>query len=97
MTILATYCQTYADWVALTNQAKTEQRYLKTDKGYQYKNPLFADIAKLRKELQNYSAELGITPSSRSRVKAIAKPANQQDPHKILAKKLFGAELKLDK
>jgi P27 family predicted phage terminase small subunit len=102
MTILATYCQTYADWVELTQLATKEERYLKTDKGYQYKNPLYADIAKIRKELQNYSAELGITPSSRSRVKAMkpAKPdgpATPEENKKERVKTLFGAELKLKK
>jgi P27 family predicted phage terminase small subunit len=102
MTILATYCQTYSEWVSLTNQAKNETRYLKTEKGYQYKNLIFADIAKLRKELQNYSAELGITPSSRTRVKAmkLAKPKEPTTPAELRrerVKTLFGAELNLNK
>lgn len=45
----------------------------------------------LRKEMQSYAAELGITPSSRSRVKMIGKPAKEPDKRQALAEKLFKA------
>ncbi len=92
MAILAIYCHTWSELQDLVMQSKTEQRYLDTETGYKYKNPIFADIAKLRKELQTYSAELGITPSSRSRIKTVAKPG-QADPNDKAARlrAAFGA------
>lgn len=92
--ILAAYCQTYGDIESLSQQAKTAARFLETPTGYKYENPLHIRIAKLRKELQGYTAELGITPVARNKVKMIGKPPAEPTKEQSLAEKLFKTPVK---
>jgi P27 family predicted phage terminase small subunit len=91
MAILALYCSVYAEWCSNIEQLKNEDHFLITPKGYRYVNPRIGLINTYGEKLAKYSAELGITPSSRTRIKAIEKPPVQEDPKKTRIKALFGA------
>lgn len=96
--ILSNYCQTWGELVELSNELPNESRYLETrDKGYRYKNPIFSDVAKLRKELKGYSAELGITPVTLSKAHIVGSGNTTRTPEQTLAERLFKIPVKIKK
>jgi P27 family predicted phage terminase small subunit len=91
--ILALYCQAYAQWAYHSEQLEQEEHFLNTPKGYRYINPRIGLINTLGEKLAKYAAELGITPSSRSRIKVTAAPPAPRDKKRALAETLFGAKV----
>lgn len=69
------YCLKYAQWLKLEKEAAKTPAILKTAKGYPIPNPALGMANKLFALVLKAAAELGITPSSRSRVAATAAPA----------------------
>jgi P27 family predicted phage terminase small subunit len=84
---LAAYCDAYGRWVDATEQLDKSSLVLETDKGYQYPNPLVAIAANAKAEMLKAGALLGLSPSSRSRLK----PEKPTDKEPSLAETLFQA------
>lgn len=65
---LAGYCQAYGRWVEAEKQLAATPPLLKTPSGYVQPSPWLAIANKNAELMQKWMAELGMTPSSRSRV-----------------------------
>lgn len=89
LAIVMLYCQNFADWKKHRKALRNEADFLQTDKGYTYPNPRIGLINTLGEKLAKYAAELGITPSSRTKVKMIGKAAAEPSKKQALAEKLF--------
>ena len=67
-----------------------DQAVMKTyPTGAEYLNLLIGARRSARQELKQYASELGITPSSRTKVKMIGKAAAEPSKKQALAEKLF--------
>jgi len=73
--VLELYCVTYANWsAAVDNVKKTGQVIVKNTKGNEVaveRNPFSAELHKYSDRLMKLQAELGLSPSSRSRVSVV--------------------------
>ena len=65
---LATYCQSYGRWVEAERKLQETPPLLKTPAGYIQLSPWLTIANKERELMARYMAELGLTPSSRSRL-----------------------------
>jgi P27 family predicted phage terminase small subunit len=83
---LAAYCQCYARWIDAEAQIVTGGSVIKTDKGNLIQSPWVSIANRSLEEMRKFMVEFGMTPSSRSRVKAID---SAREPS--LAEILFGA------
>lgn len=86
---LALYCQAWSRWVqaeqAIAKMAARDQMtgglMIKTANGNPIQNPLVGIANKAMADCNRYAAELGITPSSRSRIAAVGDSnATRNDP-----------------
>ncbi len=76
--VLTAYCQAYGRWIeaerVIIKMAKTDQMtgamMIKTTNGNAIQNPMLGIANKALDHMVRYAAELGMTPSARSRVKA---------------------------
>jgi P27 family predicted phage terminase small subunit len=68
--VLAGYCLKYAQWQSLEREAATHPFIVRSPNGYPISNPALCMANKVFGLLLKAAAELGITPSSRSRVSA---------------------------
>jgi P27 family predicted phage terminase small subunit len=75
---LVGYCLKYAQWRALEEEARKHPFVVKAPSGYPIPNPALGMANKVFSLLLKTAAELGLTPSSRTRVVA-AKGAEQGD------------------
>lgn len=88
--ILALYCETWSEWIMLGELLKEHPTVIKTyPTGAEYVTLLIGARRSARQELKAYAAELGITPSSRTKVKTIGKAASEPSKKQALAEKLF--------
>lgn len=77
--ILAAYASSYDDWITALNAFNamarkdpvTSGRLITTTNGNFIQNPLLGIANKARSDMVKYAAELGITPVSRGRVRAL--------------------------
>jgi len=94
--VMAAYCQCYARWVraeqVLARRNSTAERddismglMVRTLNGNAIQNPLVGIANKAMADMVRYAAELGITPSARSRVQASARQGAQSPAAKYLA------------
>ncbi|MEM6942123.1 MAG: phage terminase small subunit P27 family [Pseudomonadota bacterium] len=67
---LAAYCQAYGRWVEAEQKLAETPLMLKTPSGYVQQSPWLSVSNKQLELMGRYMGELGITPSSRSRVAA---------------------------
>lgn len=74
---LAAYCQSYGRWVEAERKLKETPLLLKTPAGYVQHSPWLTIANKERELMAKYMAELGLTPSARSRL-AITVPAGRK-------------------
>lgn len=65
---LAVYCQSYGRWVEAERKLKETPVLLKMPSGYIQHSPWLTIANKERELMARYMAELGLTPSSRSRL-----------------------------
>jgi P27 family predicted phage terminase small subunit len=65
---LAAYCQSYGRWVEAERKLQETPILLKTPAGYVQQSPWLTIANKERELMARYMAELGLTPSSRSRL-----------------------------
>lgn len=66
---IVAYCQAWSDYVQATREIKKEGEVLYSDKGNAYINPWKNIQTSALDRVLRYSAEFGMTPSSRSRIK----------------------------
>jgi P27 family predicted phage terminase small subunit len=67
-TVLAGYCQAYGRWVEAERKLRETPTILKTPAGYVQQSPWLSISNKQMELMARYMAELGLTPSSRSRL-----------------------------
>src|SRR5205085_9310959 len=77
---LASYCQAYGRWVEAETKLKETPAILKMPSGYIQQNPWLTIATKQMELLNKFAAELGMTPSSRSRVETIRRPSRLPRP-----------------
>lgn len=65
---LAVYCQSWGRWVEAERKLQETPPLLKTPAGYVQQSPWLSIANKERELMARYMAELGLTPSSRSRL-----------------------------
>ncbi len=68
---LAAYCQAYGRWVEAEKKLKETPAILKMPSGYLQQNPWLTIANKQLELLQKFASELGLSPSSRSRVASV--------------------------
>ena len=74
---LAAYCQSYGRWVEAERKLKETPILLKTPAGYVQTSPWLTIANKERELMARYMAELGLTPSSRSRLSVQIPPGDE--------------------
>jgi P27 family predicted phage terminase small subunit len=67
---LAAYCQAYGRWVEAERKLKETPTLLKTPSGYVQPSPYLAIANRQLELMHKFMSELGLSPSSRSRVAA---------------------------
>lgn len=65
---LAAYCQSYARWVEAEEQLQKTPALLKAPSGYVQQSPWLSVANKQLELMGRYMSELGLTPSSRTRL-----------------------------
>ncbi len=73
---LAAYCQAYGRWVEAEKKLKETPGILKMPSGYIQANPWLTIATKQMELMQRFATELGMTPSSRSRVDTVRRPSS---------------------
>src|SRR5690606_6541487 len=66
--VLANYCQAWGRWVEAEEQLKKHGPIVKSPSNYPIPNPYLAVANKAMQQMQRIMPELGMTPSSRSRI-----------------------------
>lgn len=69
--VLAAYCQAYGRWVEAERRLKETPILLKTPAGFVQPSPWLGISNKSVELMLKFAAELGLSPSSRSRVQAV--------------------------
>jgi len=77
---LATYCMAWSRWLEAETQVRKHGLVVKTKNGFPQQNPYLPIANKAMHQVMALSAELGLTPSSRSRIHPIADPDAHRDP-----------------
>ena len=72
---LAAYCQAYGRWVEAEKKLQETPAILKMPSGYIQMNPWLTIATKQMELMQRFAIELGLTPSSRSRVETVRRPS----------------------
>ena len=76
---LSTYCQAFGRWVEAEEQIKTHGVLVKSPSGFPMVSPYLIVANKAMEQLSKALVEFGMSPSSRSRVKASA-PQKKESP-----------------
>lgn len=76
--VLVGYCLKYAQWRALETEASLHPFVVRSPSGYPIPNPALGMANKVFALMLKAAAELGITPSARSRVVSQPKPHASQ-------------------
>ena len=76
--IFAMYCEAYANWAIATKITQVEGMITITKDGYPIQNPYFSIANKAKEQMLKALVEMGMTPSSRSRIK-VDKPAETEN------------------
>lgn len=69
MAVLASYCQSFSTWAKATEQIHKTGMLIKASTGTPMINPLFPIANKAEEKMLKALVEIGMSPSSRSRVK----------------------------
>lgn len=75
---LAAYCQSYATWAHAQEQLEGGL-VVKSPNGYPIQNPYWSIATTALKQMHVYAAELGLTPSARTRIKVKQPSADDLD------------------
>ena len=76
--MLATYCQTYADWLQAERTVREEGQIIMNLKGEPRINPAARYASTLLAELRRTAVEFGLTPVSRARIQ-VPPPGDDED------------------
>jgi P27 family predicted phage terminase small subunit len=76
--VFAIYCQAYSTWVQATRKIQEMGMVRITKNGYTEQNPFFPIANKAKEQMMKALVELGMTPSSRSRIKVM--PKKEESP-----------------
>ena len=72
--VLASLCQTYSRWVQASKQLEQSGLIFQTKSGYTSRGPLLGVVNTCIDQINRLSRELGLSPSSRTRVHAAEEP-----------------------
>jgi P27 family predicted phage terminase small subunit len=89
---LAMYCTIYVRWVKAEKMVRDKGEIIKTAAGNIIQNPYLSIANRALDQLNKLGAEFGMTPSSRSRVKA-----DMLTPDQELERMLFGQRVTVSK
>ena len=89
-TALTIYATEYSRWVRAESLLAEQGDTLVTDKGYRYVNPSFAVARQAKDTMMRILTEFGMTPSARSRIKAM--PQGQQGGKGLAERLIPGIE-----
>jgi P27 family predicted phage terminase small subunit len=87
---LAMYCVIFVRWLKAEKMVREKGEIIKTAAGNIIQNPYLSIANRALDQLNKLGAEFGMTPSSRSRVKA-----NILDPDQELEQMLFGPRVRV--
>jgi P27 family predicted phage terminase small subunit len=87
---LAMYCVIFVRWLKAEKMVREKGEIIKTAAGNIIQNPYLSIANRALDQLNKLGAEFGMTPSSRSRVKA-----DLVDPDQELERMLFGARVRV--
>lgn len=87
---LAMYCVIFVRWMKAEKMVREKGEIIKTAAGNIIQNPYLSIANRALEQLNKLGAEFGMTPSSRSRVKA-----DLSDPDEELEQMLFGARVRV--
>lgn len=73
---LAAYCQAWSRWEHAERQVQEMGLIVKSPNGYPCQNPYLSIANKAVSQVKTFAAELGLTPSSRSKVKVKPRPTS---------------------
>jgi P27 family predicted phage terminase small subunit len=93
---LAAYCQAWGRWVEAEEKLKDLPAMIKTPSGYVQQNPWLPVANKQLEIMGRYMAELGITPASRSRVKALTEAAAEPEPIQYIFRTIYSSKEDLE-
>ena len=88
---LAMYCTIFVRWMKAEKMVREKGEIIKTAAGNIIQNPYLSIANRALEQLNKLGAEFGMTPSSRSRVKA-----DLTDPDQELEQMLFGQRVRVD-
>ena len=77
---LAAYCQAWGRWSDAEEKLAAMPAMIRTPSGYVQQNPWLGVANKQLDLMGRFMAELGITPASRSRMRALAEPRPAEQP-----------------
>ncbi len=77
--MIAAYCQVWARWVEAEQKASQYGLIITTKSGYPMQNPYIAVARRAMDQMRRLAGELGLTPSSRTRLTP-AMPPDEKDP-----------------
>lgn len=87
---LAMYCVIFVRWLKAEKMVREKGEIIKTAAGNIIQNPYLSIANRALEQLNKLGAEFGMTPSSRSRVKA-----DMADPDQELERMLFGTRVRV--
>lgn len=87
---LAMYCVIFVRWIKAEKMVREKGEIIKTAAGNIIQNPYLSIANRALDQLNKLGAEFGMTPSSRSRVKA-----DVMDPDQKLERMLFGSRVRV--
>jgi len=76
--IFASYCQAWSTWVQATLKVREKGLVVMASTGTPMLNPYFSIINKANEQMVKALIEIGMSPSSRSRVKVPPKPVKDE-------------------
>ncbi|SFG40961.1 phage terminase, small subunit, putative, P27 family [Palleronia marisminoris] len=76
----AAYCHSYSQWVEAVRKQSETPKLLKTPSGYVQQSPWIGIANKQLELMGRYMAELGLTPTSRTRLADILDPSAEEEP-----------------
>jgi P27 family predicted phage terminase small subunit len=79
--VLAAYCQAYGRWVEAEEKLRETPVMMRTPSGYVQQNPWLGIVNRQLDLMARFMAELGLTPASRSRIRAMA---DQEEPVTVI-------------
>lgn len=79
MAVLATYCQAFADWQQAIEEITKTGPVVRAPSGFAVQNPYVSLKNQAAKQMLACAAELGLSPSARTRIKVEAPSEEKKD------------------